>query len=253
MIDDWFETVELAIPFDRFLALPRNPAYKYEYYDGRAVLSPRPKSYHAALDLQPRRDTDPIDVWHKPVVIRPLQDDDWDTLPSLFSAAFWSVLPFSTLDEPKRLDAALRCLEKTRDGRDGALIPTACFIAVDSETDHCIGASLVTALAKTRDEELDRLAVNGVLPHLTWIFVAPMLTRHGVGSALLDSTVNELIKLGHRTLASTFLLGNESSVLWHWSNGFRLLSYLASPRRYLRPRRSARLESQPDADGPVAE
>lgn len=234
MLDDLFETIDLSISIEQFHALPRNPAYKYEYFGGQAVLSPRPKSYHATLDLQPRSPTAPIDAWHEPVSIRPLRVDDWDALPRLFSAAFWAVLPFSLVDDPRRLEAARRCLQKTRNSDDGALIHQACSVAVTSENDQPVGASLVTLLAETHDDELDRQAVDGVQPHLTWIFVAPMLTRHGIGSALLDRSVNELISLGHRTLASTFMLGNESSMLWHWSNGFRLLSHLASPRRFRR-------------------
>ena len=60
-------------------------------------------------------------------------------------------------------------------------------------------------------------------------FVAPLCARYGVGSALLARSVNALREIGYRELASTFLLGNESSTLWHWRNGFRLLSYLGSP------------------------
>lgn len=239
MLDDLFETIDLPLSIEEFHALPRNPAYKYEYFGGRAVLSPRPKSYHDTLDLQPHPLSGAIDAWHEPVSIRLLRDDDWEGLPRLFSAAFWSILPFSLLDDPRRLEAARRCLQKTRNGDNGALIHAACSVAVTSEDDQPIGASLVTLVAETHDDELDRQAVDGVQPHLTWIFVAPMRARHGIGSAFLDRSVNELISLGHRTLASTFLLGNESSLLWHWSNGFRLLSYLASPRRYRR--RSAEL------------
>jgi len=57
-----------------------------------------------------------------------------------------------------------------------------------------------------------------------------MLTRHGVGTALLNHCGNALIELGYRELASTFWLGNESSMLWHWMNGFRLASWYGSPR-----------------------
>jgi hypothetical protein len=54
MIDESFGVVGLAIPFEQFRSLPRNPAYEYEYPDGRAVLSPRPKIDGAGLDLGPR-------------------------------------------------------------------------------------------------------------------------------------------------------------------------------------------------------
>src|SRR4051812_31742705 len=34
-MDGHFRRVELAIPIDQFHRLPRNAAYKYEYFDGR--------------------------------------------------------------------------------------------------------------------------------------------------------------------------------------------------------------------------
>ena len=58
MADDHFRRIELHLPFDEFHRLPRNSAYKYEYFDGRAVLSPRPKCHRAVLDLQPLTDVD---------------------------------------------------------------------------------------------------------------------------------------------------------------------------------------------------
>jgi L-amino acid N-acyltransferase YncA len=60
---------------------------------------------------------------------------------------------------------------------------------------------------------------------LTWIFVSPWFQRHGVGMALLAECVERLRSLGYSELASTFLLGNESSTLWHWRAGFRLLPH----------------------------
>ena len=52
MADSHFRCIELHLPFDEFQRIPRNSAYKYEYFDGRAVLSPRPKCYRAVLDLR---------------------------------------------------------------------------------------------------------------------------------------------------------------------------------------------------------
>ena len=55
----------------------------------------------------------------------------------------------------------------------------------------------------------------------------------------LDNPVNDaqalssaLRELGFTSLLSTFLAGNDSSMLWHWRVGFRLLSYPGSPRRH---------------------
>jgi GNAT superfamily N-acetyltransferase len=226
MIDDWFEVLRLPISFELFRSLPQNPAYKYEYLGEYALLSPRPKSYHARLELKPTPAPEIIEAW-RPVVVRPLQDDDWERLPKLFSAAFHRVQPFAGLADERRLVAARLCLEKTRSGGDGPLIAPACMVAV-AEDDHPVGAALVTI----RDdvEGWDEEDVRSVA-HLTWIFVAPLIARHGIGSALLALAVNALVDAGHGTLASTFLLGNESRMLWHWRNGFRLLSYPGSPRR----------------------
>src|SRR5688572_13248154 len=51
MIDDWFRSVELPIAFSEFVRLPRHPAYKYEYFDGRALLTPRPHTRFAIVEL----------------------------------------------------------------------------------------------------------------------------------------------------------------------------------------------------------
>ena len=69
-----------------------------------------------------------------------------------------------------------------------------------------------------------------------WIFVAPMLAGQGIGTALLRAAVAELRTLGFSRLASTFLLGNHSSMLWHWRMGFRLTAYPFSRRRWNEPR-----------------
>ena len=65
------------------------------------------------------------------------------------------------------------------------------------------------------------------------MFVSPLDAGRGVGTALLNAAARELLALGYTELASTFLLGNESSMLWHWRNGFRLLQYPGSRRRSL--------------------
>jgi L-amino acid N-acyltransferase YncA len=67
-------------------------------------------------------------------------------------------------------------------------------------------------------------------PHLTWIFVTRFLAGKGVGSLLLTAAVTKLRALGFTQLLTTFVLGNDSSMLWHWRNGFELLSYPNSIR-----------------------
>jgi GNAT superfamily N-acetyltransferase len=68
-------------------------------------------------------------------------------------------------------------------------------------------------------------------PHLTWVFVSPYYGGRGAGTALLHAAAKALRAKGYTEMASTFLLGNESSMLWHWRNGFRLLPHAHSLRR----------------------
>ena len=229
MIDDWFEVIELPITIEQFHRLPTNPAYKYEYFDDTAYLSPRPKCYEAMLDLGPVEVPEEIDAWG-PVVLRPLREEDWEAFPPLFAGAFQRVQPFCGLDDDRRLRAAKECLVKTRAGGDGPLLPDACAVAVNKGDGHPVGAALVTLRKVREDDGADFRDQGNEHPHLTWIFVAPLITRHGIGSALLAATIRGLLGMGRSTLASTFLLGNESSTLWHWRNGFRVLGYRGSPR-----------------------
>ena len=123
MADDHFRLIELHLPFDEFHRLPRNSAYKYEYFDGRAYFSPRPKCYRAVLDLQPMTEVEPCDV-------RPLPPGEIVDLAKLFRAASHRTQPFAALDDAEALTAARECLEKTAGGGDGPLIPSACFQAL---------------------------------------------------------------------------------------------------------------------------
>ncbi len=214
MIDDWFSTIKLPLTIEQFHQLPQNAAYKYEYFDGQAWLSPRPHSYYAILDLQTfARPVSGITT-HEKVVIRPLQEPDWSQLPKLLAAAFHRVQPFASLADDTRLKAAEDCLGHTRAGGDGSFVDDACMVA--ARDDGPVGAILITL---PPDPPM-KAAVG--LPHVTWVFVSPWDTRHGIGTALLDAAVQALLQRGYDRLASGFLIGNESSMLWHWQAGFRL-------------------------------
>jgi GNAT superfamily N-acetyltransferase len=238
MAAEWMPLVRLALSREQFHQLPRNAAYKYEFMDGEALLTPRPKFYHALRDLAPLRKRMLAGV-SRDVQMRLLQDTDWEALVPVFAAAFDREQPFSGLESETRKAAARKSLDFTRTGGDGPLIGRASFTAF--EHGHLVGAVLVTLLpdvdpadwrAYHWDEPPPQDCVARRLgrPHLTWIFVAPIFTGHGVGTALLQASARALLTLGFSQLASTFLAGNASSMLWHWRNGFRLLAYPGSMR-----------------------
>jgi GNAT superfamily N-acetyltransferase len=241
MCDEWMPRLELPITFEQFRQLPRNAAYKYEYYHQRAWLNPRPRYYHALLDLEACAAA-PLEGGSRKAKVRPVQPADWEGLASLFSAAFNRQQPFCGLDDDRALGAARKSLEYTRSGGDGPWIEQASFVATEGEGGPDVGAILLTLLPDSDpcgwnsyhwDEPPppDALARRLGRPHLTWIFVSPFAAGRGVGTLLLSAAVRELLALGYRQLASTFLIGNDSSMLWHWRNGFRLLAHPGSWRR----------------------
>ena len=254
MRDEWFPHLEFPVTIEQFHQLPKNPIYKWEYWDGKAHLSARPKSYHCLLDLQPTSAPEAIAVRSRwTAKIRALQDGDWAHLPQVFAAAFGSIPPLCGMEDEAATAAASSCLEKTRSGGEGPLVESACFVAFDDEARPC-GASLITLGPDTDLTTLDHLhwktppenAIERRIgrPHLTWIFVRPWLARHGIGGALLAHSANALLALGYRQLASTFWLGNESSTLWHWLNGFKLVNWYGSHRTMIRHIESE-LKSEP--------
>jgi GNAT superfamily N-acetyltransferase len=240
MCDEWMPLIKLPLSWDEFQQLPRNAAYKYEYFDQTAYLTPRPKHYHTLLDLstfQPG-EAEPMER----VTLRRAEEADFADLVPLFTAAFRRIQPFGSLNDATREEAARRALDKTRTGGDGPLIESASFVALDGADRQAVGAILVTLLPAGDPCEwesyywpvlppADVIVRRQGRPHLTWIFVAPLWAGHGVGTALLAASVGELRALGYAELASTFMIGNDASMLWHWRNGFRLLPSPGSRRR----------------------
>jgi ribosomal protein S18 acetylase RimI-like enzyme len=237
MCDEWMRGLQLIMTLDQFHALPRNSAFRYEYLGGTAYITPRARHYHAMLDLCARPEKSVSGIR-----LRPVTNDDWDNLVRVFASAFARVEPFASLDFDALCRAASQCLTRTRAGGDGPWIPQASSVAIDESDGNALGAILVTLLPACDPLSWDGYQWQGPpptdaierglgRPHLTWVFVAQGCSRGGIGSLLLSSAEGALLKLRYRELLTTFMLGNDSSTLWHWRNGFRLLGYPISPRR----------------------
>jgi hypothetical protein len=234
-MDDHYRQVRLGISIDEFHRLPRNAAYKYEYFDAQAVLTPRPKSFNCVLDLPGLALPDP--PW--PVTVSPVPAARLGELADLFAAAVRPTQPFAALPPEAADAAAAACWTKTATGGDGPLVEPACFRADDPKRNQLVGGVVVTLVPEAVLTEpfagpwkepppLDGVGRRLGVPHLTWAFVHPWMGRRGVGTALLAAVVPALVGLGYRHLASTFLLDNGPSALWHWRNGFRLLPQMSA-------------------------
>jgi GNAT superfamily N-acetyltransferase len=242
MLDRWFSIIKLPVSLKQFHQLPQNPAYKYEYINKTAWISPRPKFYSARLALNPHCEPAPETVDAQEAIgFRRFEDADWARLTHLFAGAFSRVQPYASLSDRRRLESARACLKFTREGGDGPMIGPACHVAYSKDHERCLGAIFVTLIPMIDLGEFwsmrwksppppDCIERGLGRPHLTWIFVAPLHAGHGIGSALLAHATRSLLDLGYTELISSFLLGNTSSMLWHWRNGFDLLPYVGSVR-----------------------
>jgi GNAT superfamily N-acetyltransferase len=234
--DEWMPWLELKLSPLEFTQLPRNAAYKYHYQAGAAWLNPRPRYYHAALDLRGLSLEGTANV-----SLRPLQIHEMGALIDVFADAFRVEQPFAGLTDAARRVAAQRSLEQALSGGDGPWIDRASFVAWDGH-ERRLGAILITLLPLRNPTDFDCYswddppppdAIEKRLgrPHLTWIFVRPTAAGRGVGTALLQAAGQALAALGFEELLTTFMLGNDSSMLWHWRCGFRVLPYPGSVRR----------------------
>jgi GNAT superfamily N-acetyltransferase len=240
MCDEWMPQIQLTLTPQQFRQLPRNPAFKYELLGGQVFLTPRPKHFHALLDLRsPEADVLAAGGTPEGVTLRAVATSDWASLAAVFSGAFRTTQPFGSLDDETRLQAAKQSLKRTATGGDGPWIQAASFVADENGP---VGAILITLLPPGDPCEYGSYYWNEPpppdvveqrlgRPHLTWVFVVAQHRTEGVGTALLSAAVRRLRDMGFAELATTFLLGNDSSALWHWRNGFRLLPFPGSRRR----------------------
>jgi GNAT superfamily N-acetyltransferase len=234
MLEQWYRQIRLRIPFEEWQQLPPLADYKNEYYEGTAVWSPRPKWQNAVLDLASPLVVESeaafaTDGFKKSIRIRSIVDADWEKLPSVMAAAFHRIPPFRALNDRDQLQATHDCIFHTRDGGDGELLADACLVAVDDDG-HIDGAILVTRWTSDGVHDGEMMRALPTDAHITWVFVALLDAGHGIGTAMLVEAVAGLRRHGFRRLFTTFTSGNESSMRWHWRNGFKLLPNPLSPR-----------------------
>src|SRR5260370_23058921 len=131
MCDEWMPALQVPLTWEQFLQLPRNGAYQYESAQGKALLNPRPRHYHAMLELPAYRPS-PDGAELDGVVIRPMTAADIPRLEPVFAAAFHRIQPFGSLDDGTQREAAPHCLQRTRTGGDGPWAEQARVVASPS-------------------------------------------------------------------------------------------------------------------------
>ncbi|WP_437228502.1 hypothetical protein SH661x_000941 [Planctomicrobium sp. SH661] len=235
--------------WEEFLALPRHPAYRYEYRNGHLQITGNPRFAHCTLSLAhdaPFLNLEPagtaLTCFFSEYERRAADKEDWAKLPALFTQAFQKSPPLMLLSDEQRTEAANTLLKRTHSSEDGPIVAPASLVLADRETGELQAAILITLIpagdvhdfthhAWTETPPDDAVANRWGQPHLTWIFVSPEKQRRGLGEVLLRESVSVLKRLGYSQLVSTFLVGDVASPLWHWKHGFELASYPGSPKR----------------------
>ena len=187
----------------QFRLLPRDPGWRYEYFDEMAHVTPRARFATVRVGVGPR----PLEP---PLPLRSVVASDREELLAAYVAAFADSVEYCDVP-PEGISRSAR--ENIRDfyaGDRGEVLPSSC-VAVDDAAEDPVevvaGAALVTR------------AEDGC-PLLDMLFVRPRWQRRGLAAALVSWSLRELLARGEVTLRSRYLLANEPSRTWHQHFGF---------------------------------
>lgn len=187
---------------EEFELLPMRPGWKYEYWDGRAHITPRE---HGVIVTVP--------VTAKPVntslVLRGATSADAPELTTVFLEAFIDSTEYCDWGTQKISEAADKAIRSHFAGERGK--------------PH--SASRV-AMGFDRERGCDSIVGAALLAHaprysiLDLLFVRPAWQRHGIATALLSDAMNQLHNGGEAILKSAYHAANEASMNWHQRFGF---------------------------------
>ena len=188
-------TVRFPLSSELLLRLPRHPDWKYEFLNGHAVLSPRPRP------LALRRPTAAPVMHARPdMEVRALDvDADRDAVTALLADTWSRQDPYRSLDDPA----------ETLRGEIEQSLNTVQFGAV------AVHSGAVRAAALVHGEDT---------PTLTWLTVAFDARERGLATGLLALITARLHQRGVRELASATSASNTASLRWHLTRGFALVA-----------------------------
>jgi RimJ/RimL family protein N-acetyltransferase len=191
----------LPMSFEEWELLPYQPGWKYEYWDGRAHITPNHQTAVTTAIVTPR----PVNA---PCALRRVLPEDEAPLLAVYMEAFAENQAFCDYTDAQFLDAARRDLRDSFTGHRAPLL-TAARVAVATEA---TGEQLVGAALLSRDREYG--------PVLDLLFIRPLWQRRGLATALVSSAMHALHQTGEGTLTSCYQLANAASQAWHRGFGF---------------------------------
>lgn len=197
----------IPMPVDDFHTMRHRLGWKHEYWDGAARLSPshiavttfsRPLSQRSAP--QPCLETD--------YEIQPVTPAGEDAIVDLYVRAFESAVEFAGYSDDLY--------------RDTLKIDVARFFEGTLQRNHNRAAVEHSYVVRHTSGIVAALLVRikGETPCIEPVMVDPGCQRRGLGTALLNRTVESLHAVGFSTIQSHCHLANKSSLAWHRKNGF---------------------------------
>lgn len=186
---------------EAFERLPRKLGWKFEYYNGEAVLSPGSLAVVAKVAVELRS-------MHTPFPLRRPTLDDEGPLIDAYEEAFRDTVAYCDWPASAIEQSAREAIETYFGGGRGKAHRASRLVALDAGPDEAVvlGAALV------REGQTRAL--------LDLLFVRPPWQRKGLATALVGAVLNQLFDEGVERLRSQYLLANAGSRAWHRSFGF---------------------------------
>jgi len=187
---------------EEFELLPMRPGWKYEYWDGRAHITPRENGVIVSMPVAARRASTSF-------VLRRVSSDDALELTSAFLEAFVDSVEYCDWETGKISEAADIAIRSHFSGKRGKPhIASRVAMAFDRglRRDSIVGAALLARAPR--------------YPILDLLFVRPPWQRSGIATALMSNAMNELHDLGETLLKSAYHAANDGSMNWHRRFGF---------------------------------
>src|SRR3990172_8963645 len=186
-----------AMSFAEFRLLPRDPGWKYEYFDEMAHITPRARVATVRVAVDSRRSESPLPL-------RGVVASDREGLVAAYVATFADSAEYCDVPLKGVSRSARENMRGFYAGDRGETLPSSC-VAVDEAAgdlaEVVAGAALVTR------------AKDGC-PLLDMLFVRPRWQRRGLAAALVSWSLRRLLEEGEATLRSLYLLANEPSRAW---------------------------------------
>ncbi len=232
----WFKPAVYRMCWEEFRKLPRHPAYRYEYRRGELTISGRPRQLNCRLPLEtfpvaPTQQTNRSDNFQQ----TPLKTSSESRLVELFEQSFSQTFPYRHLEARERRRAAESQIGKAFHGSSWPVNDDASQILINNENQQAVAAAIITQVPDGNWSDFsdpawqcrpakDAAGQKWGVPHLTWIMVDARFQRRGLAALLLRHASETVRQQGHTHLFSTFHIGNHASMLWHWKQGFQLIS-----------------------------